>query len=222
MCLHRERAHAGFCDADTQFLRSLTPHLAQGLRAALLREGTTEVSESGAPGVLILADDLSAVAMTPTAEAWLAEMPDWPPRRDLPQAVCNVVGLLLALERDDPRHVDLPPRVRVRTRSGRWLVLHAARLAGPDAEGRVAVLFELARPAEISPLVLAVYGLTDREAQVTLLVLRGHSTTHIAARLAISPLTVQQHLKAVFDKVGVHSRRELVAQIFAPHSPRLS
>jgi uncharacterized protein (DUF4415 family) len=52
-------------------------------------------------------------------------------------------------------------------------------------------------------------------------VLRGFSTAGIGAKLAISDLTVQ-HLKAVFDKVGVGSRRELVAQIFAQqYRPRL-
>jgi len=57
--------------------------------------------------------------------------------------------------------------------------------------------------------------------QLTLLVLRGHSTGEIATGLAISsPFTVQQHLKAVFDKIGVRSRRELVARIFAKQHPR--
>lgn len=67
---------------------------------------------------------------------------------------------------------------------------------------------------------LKPYGLTDREMQLTLLVLRGHSTGEIATGLAISPFTVQQHLKAVFDKIGVRSRRELVARIFAKQHPR--
>ena len=114
-------------------------------------------------------------------------------------------------------------RVRIRTRSGQWLVLHASRLAGPAAPGQTAIILELARPAEVAPLVLQAYALTDREAQVAQLVLRGLSTVEVAATLSIALLTVQQHLKAVFEKTGVRSRRELSAQLLAQqYLPRIA
>jgi Bacterial regulatory proteins, luxR family len=41
---------------------------------------------------------------------------------------------------------------------------------------------------------------------------------HQAARvLALSPHTVQDHLKSIFAKTGVRSRSELVGQIFLEH-----
>jgi DNA-binding CsgD family transcriptional regulator len=114
------------------------------------------------------------------------------------------------------------PRARVQTRSGRWLVLHTARLSGRVGNGQIAVILEPATPAEVTPLVLQAYGLTDREAQVAQLVLQGRSTGEIVNELSITALTVQQHLKAVFDKTGVRSRREFVAQLFAQrYLPRM-
>ena len=86
----------------------------------------------------------------------------------------------------------------------------------------MAVIVEPAHPAQISPLLMAAYGLTEREQELTRLVLQGYSTTEIAERLVISAHTVQQHLRNIFDKTGVRSRRDLVTKVFFTHyEPRL-
>lgn len=46
---------------------------------------------------------------------------------------------------------------------------------------------------------------------------RGLRTPEMAAELHLSPHTVRDYVKAVFDKVGVSSRGELVATLFAKH-----
>ena len=130
---------------------------------------------------------------------------------------------MLALERGGHTPPNLMPRIRLKTSSGRWLVLHASRLRAAESEGRIAVIFEEARPSEIAPLIVDAYGLTRREGQITQLVLRGLSTTEVSEELHITPNTVRDHFKAIFDKVAVRSRRELVGQVFAQHyQPRMA
>jgi DNA-binding CsgD family transcriptional regulator len=102
------------------------------------------------------------------------------------------------------------------TSTGRWLTLHAAHLSGQDSG--VAVVLEPARAAEALPVMLLAHGLTSREAEIAQLVVRGYSTRQIVDQLHISRHMVRDHLKAVFDKTGVRSRCELVAQLLGgPH-----
>jgi DNA-binding CsgD family transcriptional regulator len=217
LCLHRDRLGSHFTATEAAFVGRLAPHIAEGLRTALLLRGTAGPKVPDEPGLLLLAQDLSVVAITPAAERWLAEVgeADGPRKPPLPYAVSAVVGRLQALERGVDAQSDMMPKARVRTASGHWLVLHASRLSGPSTQGPIAVIFEVARPVEIAPLIVQAYDLSKREGEIMQSVLHALSTLEIADKFHISSNTVQDHLKAIFEKVGVRSRRELVGQVFA-------
>jgi DNA-binding CsgD family transcriptional regulator len=171
---------------------------------------------------VILREDWSVESLTPGAAHWLDELPDgdWTQRGKLPPSVLAVAGRALrtAEYADAPGEVAL---ARVLARSGRWIVLHGAGLVANGAR-RSAVIIEPAHPIRIASLLMAAYGLTEREQDITRLVLQGNSTAEIAEQLVISVHTVQQHLKSVFDKTGVRSRRELIGQVFFSHyEPRV-
>jgi DNA-binding CsgD family transcriptional regulator len=169
----------------------------------------------------VLSEHWEVESVTPGVECWLEELPDgdWEARGKLPPSVLAVAGRALrTAEHDSPGEVSL---ARVLSRAGRWIVLHGVSLVANGAT-RVAVIVEPAHPARISPLLMAAYGLSEREQDVTRLVLCGESTVQIADELCVSPHTVQQHLKSVFEKTGVRSRRDLVGKVFFSHyEPRL-
>lgn len=220
--LYREPDRPLFGPEEIRFLNDVSTHLAEGARRGLLVGEAVDPEGPEAPGLVILGEDWNVESLTPGAERWLDELPDgaWESRGALPPAVLAVAGQARrsAVGPSRPGEVAF---ARVLSRSGRWLALHGAALATGSTR-RVAVIIEPAHPARIASLLMAAYGLTEREQDVTRLVLQGNSTVEIAARLAISAQTVQQHLKSIFDKTGVRSRRDLVGKVFFTHyEPRL-
>jgi len=84
------------------------------------------------------------------------------------------------------------------------MVLHATTLSA-DYEKHTAVIVEPARPAELSPLIVHAYGLTSREREVARLMVQGLSAKQAARQLGVSADTLQDHLRSIYEKVGVHS-----------------
>jgi DNA-binding CsgD family transcriptional regulator len=158
--------------------------------------------------------------MTPGAEMLLAELPGGAARDALPAGVLSVAGRALRSVETAGTSGEVAV-ARVRAETGQWMILHGAPLLR-DGSRRVAVIVERGDPDRLAPLLMAAYELTDREKAITRLVLQGETTSSIAARLFVSPQTVQQHLKSIFDKTGVRSRRELTGKVFFAHyEPRV-
>ncbi|MDP2773097.1 MAG: helix-turn-helix transcriptional regulator [Nocardioides sp.] len=222
MALFRGSDDATFGADEIDYLASLSGHFARGVRAGMLCQLATSsptVSPSG-PAVLIMGADNQVAQMSLGAEQRLADLCGGAASGDPIAPVAALVGAARRYARGETL---TPPRSRVRGVSGMWLVLHASPLTSADGRvGDVVVTIEEARPPEIVSLVVAAFGLTQRERDVTQLVLQGVDTKEMAATLHVSTYTVQDHLKSVFDKADVRSRRELIARVyFDQYVPRM-
>jgi DNA-binding NarL/FixJ family response regulator len=82
-----------------------------------------------------------------------------------------------------------------------------------DREAHLMLLIERASRQDVVRSALACYPLTPREGEVAALVLRGYSNRRIADSLVLTEYTVEDHLKRIFDKVGVRSRSALSSKI---------
>lgn len=219
--LMRDSDRPRFTEEDVQFLASLTEPFAEAFRRSLLAATITsadlvEPYDDG-PGVVVFDKKGRAESISPAAERWIAQLIEVPPP-ELPtdSRAIQVVAARARALRSGQDPLELATRSRVRTKSGNWLLLYGTRLSGGAGE-RIAVIIQPAAPHEVAPLVALAYGLTERECQITRLCLKGMATKQIALTLGVSPYTVQDHLKSIFDKTGARTRGELVGQIFLEH-----
>jgi DNA-binding CsgD family transcriptional regulator len=82
------------------------------------------------------------------------------------------------------------------------------RESDPEAEAQGAA------DSEPDPVrgAFEAFGLSERQLEVTRLALLGETSAAIGARLFISEPTVRNHLHAIYDRVGVSGRRELLGR----------
>lgn len=218
VALHRQRGT--FVAQEAELIADIGGVVAHGIRRAILRTALGAEREAEAPGLILLGPDDSVATISGGAEHWLGELFDSPASPG--GAPLTVVSVAQQARLAGAGRTDQPATVRLPRRSGGWLRMDAS-LVDNRKPGRVAVILSAAREPEVASLLAQVYGLSVREREVTRLVLRGHSTLEMAVALHVTRYTVQDHLKSIFAKIGVRSRRELVAQLFLQQcAPRLT
>jgi DNA-binding CsgD family transcriptional regulator len=224
LILVRRAGGPDFDARDVELLDRASELFARAVRRGLVAEVcSSAVDMPDAPGVLEL-DALGGLRRaSSSAEPLLAELSGTTAEAGLRapsvHAVASATRRMMAT-RDQLGGGALPSAV-VNAPSGNWLVLHGALLGDPASQG-IAVFIQRAHPTLIAPLMLRAYGLTPREQEVTQLVLRGATTAQAAQRLVISPHTVTDHIKSIFEKTGARTRGELSATLFfGEHLPRI-
>jgi DNA-binding CsgD family transcriptional regulator len=205
---YRDRADRPFESEHLELLAEVGPAMGSALRRAAMSR-TGEQATAHPAGVIVLDGELRLVSSTAAARAWIDALPSaqlYARMGILPTVVYPTAAVARSA------HEAARPQALLRADDGAWVMIEAARLEGAR-ESEIAVTLRPATVAEKSELLGRVYALTHRERELVALLVAGLDTRGIAARLFISPHTVQDHLKSVFEKTGVRSRRELLAQL---------
>jgi DNA-binding CsgD family transcriptional regulator len=193
------RAEGTFTAADAAQVAALAPHAARGLRLAMLRAAATRPEAvADPPGILQVAPGGDVQAMTAPARRWLELGGD---------ALVTAANAVAAAVRGHPDWEGASSRLALP--GGSLLSLHAARTTEDDAE--VAVIVDAARPAQVAAMLVDAYGLTRRQREVLAGLLLGRTPARLARELGVSEHTVNDHRKAIYQRLGVGSRAELAA-----------
>jgi DNA-binding CsgD family transcriptional regulator len=223
VALFRAEGEPAFDGDATEILAGLSEPLGAAVRerARPAPGGPGAPAGRPGPGLLLFAPTGELISANDDALAWLDELAGDGSERgafDVPLPMA-VVGTLMRARAIAEEREGGSARSRIRSgASGRWLVCHASCLRDADgAIGNTALVIEPATASEVAPLIAQAYELTPREEQVTELIARGLGTSEIASELHLSAHTVRDHVTAIFEKVGVRARGELVATLFTEH-----
>jgi len=213
---YRDAGDTPFDDGDLQLLASAGSRMGSTLRRGVTAATSKDAHEASPPGVIVLNPDLSTLSRTAGTQAWIDALPAaalfaaW---GMLPAVVYPVATRARAGERATEAHA------LERAVDGRWVMIEAASLEG-GSDGKLAVTIREAAPVETFDLLCRAYALSPREREVVRELVAGLDTRAVTERLFISRHTVQDHLKSIFEKVRVHSRRELLATFNASNDRR--
>ena len=169
------RTTGRFTAAETALLDRAAPLLAAALRDAVIADCVANEEEPSAPAVLVLNAADHCVSLTDQAREYLGFPASQTPPR-LPEAM-HIVAARARAGAGSASAV-------IPAQAGLWLSCHSGTL---DSAGSVAITLHPARLGDVGPVVLAAYGLTAREREIAIAVLRGECPQPGRTPAAVAP-----------------------------------
>lgn len=166
-----------------------------------------EAFERVAPdrGVLLVDADGRWRAASPRLERWLAYGTAGELARFRAQLTARVAAMMANAS-------DAPDLQTLRDGEGRLVQLRGLADGGEGCGGRLFLVEAVERENAVARNA-RIAGLSMRQRQIAALLVEGLSGGEIAERLCLSAATVNNHLRAIYSRVGVSSRGKLIAKM---------
>jgi DNA-binding CsgD family transcriptional regulator len=203
---NRRTERGSFEARHLRLLEAVAPHVGAAMHAACVRSALEERPATDT-GFIVLGPE-GGVELANRVGARLLE--SGPGHRS-----SLALDVFMGLMRRSLREGNAPPISAMsftdRSTSSTYRLV-GERTIADDGRPRTIILLEPSRPVD-SEVGLLRLGLTAREALVVTEVLRDENLVACAARLGCAPATVTRHVKNVFVKLSVGSRRELALRL---------
>ncbi len=211
------RSQEDFSDREVAALGSARPHLIQAYRNAELaaaREATIDALEAGLEQVgtaVIVVDGYGRVDMATPAGRRLLAGPLGAPNKRISAAA--IAALAARREAGTPATEPLV----LDGEDGSTISLRVLR--GPEGGSEILVIEP--ETSGLSVLALEALGLTRRQAEALRWIALGRRGPDVARLMGLSPRTVEKHLQAAYERLGVSSSSEAAATAWAAVGVRL-
>ena len=210
LALFRSKAQVHFKPDEIKWLYSILPSTTASLKQFYLQGVEKDWSHTPSEtGIMMLSEQLELIGANETALELL----------EMLRAEENIVGptlprsvrvLCKSSHGEEKATSPLRSNLLVYLSAGYYVSIEANALVNHEGKLQFAISFQKATANDLIPLLSDAYHLSLREREVLTHILRGSSTKEIAHALYISPYTVQDHLKSIFTKTKVTTRRELI------------
>lgn len=224
LAVHRPRNARRFNQHDQARARLAIPGLSAALQRIMTLEKIDErdwlldnlVPELPCEGVVVLDSELNPIYCDARAHDLLRVLSGNSLNSvEIPEPVRRVCTRLM--EGPDQAVNFSAPRIELDYQGANKLGARV-RLASAGTRGvRLIVCFEKEQKSLVCGHKLKALGLTRREIDIVQLVCLGQTSCQIAENLRISERTVENHLRSIYTKSGVHSRTRLIYHLIADH-----
>ncbi len=222
LALHRPRNARRFNRCDQAKALLAVP----GLLAALQRVTTLEkinerdlildklALELPCEGVVVLDSEMSPVFCDARARELLKVMPGKHlTTAEIPEVVGEACRKLM--RKTDQSNSSPAPRIALDLQGKSQLGARIRVINAGGSSVRFIVYLEKKHKSLVCDRKLKMLGLTRRETDIVQLVCLGQTSCQIAENLCISERTVENHLRSIYKKSGVHNRSRLIYRLIA-------
>jgi DNA-binding CsgD family transcriptional regulator len=202
--LFRDSDRCPFSEADADIANELRKPLSLAMRRYQVGS-PGRLPTPRADGAAVFDRDGHGFALSREARAWMTALAEsWPGGAQPEDFERPILEAARAAGQSGRAAVS-----RVRVPAGGWLAVSATQVEH-DEVGAV-VMLRAGEPATIAPALAVLCGFTPAETRVLGEVAGGAAAKQIARRLAVSVLTVNDHLASMYRKAGVRGRSELTS-----------